>query len=63
MIASLSEENNKSEINQEEQDILDISNFIGKAPKVCIGENLNIFFDQKMNFISLSPILPINKTI
>ena len=61
MISSLSEENNKSDINQEDQDILDISNFLNKSPKVSIGENLNIFFDQKMNNISLSPILPINK--
>ena len=61
MIPSLSEENNKSDINQEDQDILDISNFLNKSPKVSIGENLNIFFDQKMNNISLSPILPINK--
>ena len=61
MIASFPEENVKTGINQEEQDLLDISDYLNKTPKINIAENINIFFDQKMNNISLSPILPTNK--
>ena len=45
----------------EDQDELEISNIFNKSPIINIGENINIYFDQKMVNISLSPILPINK--
>ena len=60
MIATSSDESSKLESNSEES-LQDIFNFLNNIPKIKIDENVNIYLDEKMNNISLSPICPINK--
>ena len=61
MSSTSNEESFKIETESEEKIELVISKYISKIPKINIGKNLNLFFDHKMENISLSPIFPITK--
>ena len=49
------------ETNIEEKDLSLILKTINKIPKFNLGENINLFFDEKMKNVSLCPILPLSK--
>ena len=40
---------------------LGISKILGRIPKVNLGHDINLYFDQELNCLSLSPIFPIDK--
>ena len=48
-------------LEEEEQTPSEMFNYLNCIPRLNICENIDIFLDQKMLYISLSPILPINK--
>ena len=45
----------------EDKDSLEISKFLARSPKINLGNDLNLYFDQELTCISLSPIFPIAK--
>ena len=59
----LEESNERMEANTiaEEKDSSDILHNFKKIIKLNLYDNINIFFDENLKYISLSPILPINK--
>ena len=40
---------------------LGISKILARIPKVNLGHDINLYFDQELNCLSLSPIFPIDK--
>lgn len=54
-------ENGQSKPNVSVPNSSEILNSLNKSVKIHLNERLNLFFDQKMLNISLSPIIPINK--
>ena len=61
MSSTSHEESFKIETESEEKMEFGISKYINDIPKINIGKNLNLFFDQKMENTSLSPIFPITE--
>ena len=49
------------ETNIEERDLSLLLKTINKIPKFSLGENVSLFFDENLKYISVSPILPITK--
>lgn len=58
----LSEESlGRQETNNEEKYSANILNNFNKIVKLCLYDDLTLFFDEKMKYVSLCPIIPINK--
>ena len=57
----LEESNERMETNPEEKDASEILKNLNKTIKINLYDNINIFFDENLKYISLSPILPVNK--
>ena len=49
------------DLNLEDKNSSEILNLYIKSPIIYLGEDINLFFDQNLSSISLSPILPISK--
>jgi hypothetical protein len=61
MLSISSEDPSNSDISQEDQDLFGMSNYLNSIHRININDNLSIYLDEKMSYISFSPILPINK--
>ena len=61
MLSISSEDPSNPDINQEGQEEIEFSNYLNSIHRININGNLNIYLDEKMSNISLSPILPISK--
>ena len=61
MLSISSEDPSNSDISQEDQDLFGMSNYLNSIHRININDNLSIYLDEKISYISLSPILPINK--
>ena len=49
------------DLNLEDKNSSEILNVYIKSPIIYLGEDINLFFDQNLSNISLSPILPLSK--
>lgn len=49
------------DLNLEDKNSSEILNLYIKSPIIYLGEDINLFFDQNLSSISLSPILPLSK--
>jgi len=61
MSLTLFEESPQLDLNLEDKNSSEILNLYIKSPVIYLGEDINLFFDQSLSNISLSPILPISK--
>ena len=58
---TLIEDSPQIDLNLEDKNSSEILNLYIKSPIIYLGEDINLFFDQNLSSISLSPILPISK--
>jgi len=61
MSMTLIEDSPQIDLNLEDKNSSEILNLYIKSPIIYLGEDINLFFDQNLSSISLSPILPISK--
>ena len=61
MSMTLFEDSPQIDLNLEDKNSSEILNLYIKSPIIYLGEDLNLFFDQNLSNISLSPILPLSK--
>ena len=55
------EDSPQIDLNLEDKNSSEILNLYIKSPIIYLGEDINLFFDQNLSNISLSPILPLSK--
>ena len=58
---TLFEDSPQIDLNLEDKNSSEILNVYIKSPIIYLGEDINLFFDQNLSNISLSPILPLSK--
>ena len=58
---TLIEDSPQIDLNLEDKNSSEILNLYIKSPIIYLGEDINLFFDQNLSSISLSPILPLSK--
>ena len=61
MTMTLFEDSPQIDLNLEDKNSSEILNVYIKSPIIYLGEDINLFFDQNLSNISLSPILPLSK--
>ena len=61
MSMTLFEDSPQIDLNLEDKNSSEILNVYIKSPIIYLGEDINLFFDQNLSNISLSPILPLSK--
>ena len=61
MSMTLFEDSPQIDLNLEDKNSSEILNLYIKSPIIDLGEDINLFFDQNLSNISLSPILPLSK--
>jgi len=61
MSMTLIEDCPQIDLNLEDKNSSEILNLYIKSPIIYLGEDINLFFDQNLSSISLSPILPLSK--
>ena len=61
MSMTLIEDSPQIDLNLEDKNSSEILNLYIKSPIIYLGEDINLFFDQNLSSISLSPILPLSK--
>jgi hypothetical protein len=61
MSMTLFEDSPQIDLNLEDKNAYEILNLYIKSPIIDLGEDINLFFDQNLSNISLSPILPLSK--
>ena len=61
MSMTIFEDSPQIDLNLEDKNSSEILNLYIKSPIIYLGEDINLFFDQNLSNISLSPILPLSK--